>query len=89
VAFSQIQQGFVLNLDGSHFDASSVVFVNGNTVSPVVVSHQLLQATLTTKMISGPGSANILVRTPPGTSGDFGCSSGGNSTTLVLTVTNG
>jgi hypothetical protein len=88
VTFSQVQQGFVLNLNGSHFDASSVVLVNGNTAAPLVVSHQLLQVTLTTKVITGPGSANILVRTPPGTSGDLGCSSGGNSATLALTVTN-
>jgi hypothetical protein len=88
VAFSAIQQQFVLNLNGSNFDASSVVFVNGITVTPVVVSHQSLQATLTTKVITGPGDAHILVHTPAGTTGDLGCSSGGNSATLVLTVSN-
>jgi hypothetical protein len=87
VAFSQIQQSFVLNLNGSNFDASSIVFVNGISVTPAVLSHQLLQATLTTKEITGPGDANVLVRTPAGTTGDLGCSSGGNSATLVLTVT--
>ena len=88
VAFSRIQQSFVLTLNGSNFDASSIVFVNGNSVTPVVASHQLLQATLTTKQVTGPGAANILVHTPAGTTGDLGCSSGGNSATLVLTVTN-
>ena len=88
VAFSQIQQSFVLALNGSKFDASSVVIVNGITVTPVVASHQLIQVTLTTKVITAPGTANVLVRTPAGTTGDLGCSSGGTSATLSLTVTN-
>ncbi|HXY49122.1 MAG TPA: hypothetical protein VEI01_06700 [Terriglobales bacterium] len=88
VAFSKVQQSFVLNLNGSNFDASSIVFVNGNSVTPVVASHQLLQATITSKQITGPGATNVLVHTPAGTTGDLGCSSGGNSATLVLTVTN-
>jgi hypothetical protein len=41
---------------------------------------------LTTGVISGPGSLNVNVFTPSGNSADMGCTSGGKSSVLVLTV---
>jgi hypothetical protein len=37
-------------------------------------------------MIPAPGSFNMEVQTPGGTTGDLGCSSGGTSREQVLTV---
>jgi hypothetical protein len=37
-------------------------------------------------MIAGPGSFNVVVQTPAGNSGNLGCSTGGTSSTQVLTV---
>jgi len=38
-------------------------------------------------MIPAPGTFNVMVQTPAGNSGSLGCSSGGKSGTLTLTVT--
>ena len=85
--FAAVQQGFPLTVNGSQFVSSSVVVINGTAVSTTVVSSQQLQVTITTVLISGPGTANITVNTPSGNSGDVGCTSGGTSHALVLTVT--
>jgi hypothetical protein len=37
-------------------------------------------------VISGPGQYNVKVMTPSGNVGDVGCSSGGTSSGLTLTV---
>jgi hypothetical protein len=37
-------------------------------------------------MIAGPGSFKVVVQTPAGNSGNLGCSSGGTSSTQLLTV---
>src|SRR5208337_5563727 len=37
--------------------------------------------------ISTPGTASVTVNTPSGNSGDLGCTSGGTSSALVLTIT--
>jgi hypothetical protein len=87
IAFSQLPSSFSLNLSGNHFVSSSVVVFNGATLPTTVVSSSQMTATVTSSMISGPGSYSIQVETPAGTSGDLGCSSGGNSATLTLTVT--
>lgn len=87
ITFAQVQPGFLLTVNGSHFVASSVVIINGTTLSTQVVSSQQLQITLTTAVMSGPGTANVTVNTPSGNSGYLGCSSGGTSQVLVLTVT--
>lgn len=87
MAFAQVQQGAVLTIKGSQFVSSSVVVINGKTLSTKVVSSQELQVTITSSLISGPGAYNVFVQTPGGNSGDVGCASGGNSSTLVLTVT--
>ena len=84
--FTQIEQGTVLTVNGGKFVAASQVLINGKPLSTSVVSDQQLKVTLTTGVISGPGAVNVVVHTPSGGSGDVGCSSGGNSSTLVLTV---
>jgi len=87
IAFSQLSSSFSLKLTGSHFVSSSVIVFNGTKLPTTVVSSSQMTATITSSMISGPGSYSIQVQTPAGTSGDLGCSSGGNSSTMTLTVT--
>lgn len=84
--YSQIQQGMVLTVKGSHFVAASQVLINGQPLSTSVLSDAQLKVTLTSGIVSGPGAVNVVVHTPSGGSGDVGCSSGGNSSMLVLTV---
>jgi hypothetical protein len=84
--FAQVQQGAVLIVNGSQFVPSSVVVVNGKTLSTTVTSSQQLKVTITTGLISGPGPVNVFVHTPGGNSGDLGCASGGNSSVLALTI---
>lgn len=86
VTFEQVQSGGVLTVNGSHFVAASQVVINGTPISATVVSDQELQVPLSTAVIPGPGAVNIAVKTPSGNSGDVGCTSGGTSGTLVLTV---
>ena len=87
VAFSQIQQGLLLTINGSKFYANSIIVWNGTPLTTTVISGTELQAMITTTQISAPGTAQILVHTPPNLSGDLGCDSGGNSPELTLTVT--
>jgi hypothetical protein len=87
VTFAQVQQGFLLTVNGSQFVSSSVVLINGTALSTTATSSLQLQATVTTAVISAPGTANVTVNTPSGNSGDLGCTSGGTSRALVLTIT--
>ena len=87
IGFDQVQQGAVLIVNGSQFVSSSEVVINGKTLSATVMSSQQLKVTITTGVISGPGPVHVTVHTPGGNSGDLGCTSGGNSSVLVLTVT--
>ena len=87
LTFAQVQAGFLLTLNGKEFVSSSVVIINGTTLATTVASSSQLQVTITTELISGPGSATVSVNTPSGNSGHLGCSSGGTSTTLTLTIT--
>jgi len=87
IAFSQLPPTFSLTLTGNQFVSSSVVMFNGTTVPTTVNSKSELTATVTSSLISGPGSYSVQVRTPAGNSADFGCSSGGKSATLTLAVT--
>jgi hypothetical protein len=87
VTLAQLQQGFLLIVNGSQFVSSSVIVVNGTMVATLATSSQQLQATITTAVISAPGTASVTVNTPSGNSGDVGCSSGGTSQALVLTIT--
>ena len=86
VSFSDVEKGAVLTVNGSQFVASSVVLINGQPLSTTVASDQQLRVTLTKGVIPGPGSVNVNVKTPSGGSGDIGCTSGGTSSMLVLTV---
>lgn len=87
IAFAQVQQGFLLTVNGGHIVSSSVVVINGTTLDTQVVSNTQLQVTLTTAVITGPGSASVTIKTPSGTSGDLGCTSGGTSQALTLAIT--
>jgi hypothetical protein len=50
------------------------------------MSDSKLKVMLTTGIISGPGAVKVQVQTPSGNSSDLGCTSGGNSSVLMLTV---
>ncbi len=84
---TQVQQGLLLSISGSHFYSSSVVVWNGAVLPTTVVSATELQVTITTTQISAPGTAQIVVHTPANLSGDLGCNSGGDSNALTFTVT--
>jgi hypothetical protein len=83
-----VQQSFLLTVNGSHFVSSSVVVANGTTLSTLATSSQQLQATITTAVISAPGTASVKVNTPSGNSSDLGCTSGGTSKVLVTQLGN-
>jgi hypothetical protein len=86
ISFSQLSQGVVLTVNGSQFVPSSEIMVNGKTLAATATSAQQLKVTLTTDVISAPGKVDVKVMTPSGNTGDVGCTSGGTSTALVLTV---
>ena len=86
-SLSQVQQGLLLTVNGSHFYSSSTVVWNGALLATTVVSTTQLQAMITTTQISSPGTAQVIVHTPANLSGDLGCDSGGDSTALTFTVT--
>lgn len=86
VSFTQVQQGVLLTVNGNDFVQSSEIVVNSKALGPKVISGQALQVTLNTDVISGPGSVQVKVMTPSGNVGDAGCSSGGTSSALTLTV---
>ena len=81
--------GFVLTVNGSHFVSATVGVINGTTLSTLVTSSTQLQVTITAALISAPGTASVTVNTPSGNTGDLGCTSGGTSSALVLTITSG
>jgi hypothetical protein len=87
ITFAQVQTGFLLTVTGTEFVSSSVVVVNGTTLATQVVSSTQATATITTTQISAPGTANVTVNTPSGNSAYAGCTSGGTSKALVLTIT--
>jgi hypothetical protein len=87
ITFAEVQKGFLLIVNGRQFVSSSVVVINGIALNTTATSSQQLQATITTTTISGPGTASVKVNTPSGNSGDLGCSSGGTSSALALTIT--
>src|ERR1700676_2223384 len=43
ITFAEVQQGFLLTVNGSQFVSSSVVVINGTTLSTAVISNQQLQ----------------------------------------------
>jgi len=86
ITFAQVQQGFVLTVNGSNIVSSSEVVINSTPLSPTVVSEEQLKVKLTTDVISAPGPVKVSVLTPSGNSGNLDCTSGGQSSALVLTV---
>jgi hypothetical protein len=86
VSLSDVQQGVLLTVKGSQFVPSSQIAVNGKLLAATASSAQQLSVTLNSAVISAPGSVAIAVVTPSGNSGDVGCTSGGTSSTLTLTV---
>jgi hypothetical protein len=79
-------QSAVLIVNGSQFVSSSEVVINGKVLSTTVASSLQLKVMLTPDVISGPGTVDVAVKTPSGNSGDLGCTSGGTSSVLTLTV---
>ena len=86
VTFAQVQQGVTVTVNGNQFVSASQVMVNTTPIAATVVSAQKLTVKLSTDVISGPGKVKIMVQTPSGNSGDLGCTSGGSSSVLTLTV---
>jgi hypothetical protein len=86
VTFAEVQQGVLLKVNGNNFVSASEIVINGKALGATILSNQQLQIMLTTGVISGPGQVNVKVMTPSGNVGDVGCSSGGTSSGLVLTV---
>jgi len=87
ITFAQVQRGFLLAVNGKEFVSSTVVVINGTTLITTVRSSEELQVTIPTDLVSGPGTASVVVNTPSGNSEYLGCSSGGTSSPLTLTIT--
>ena len=86
MTFAEVQQGDTLIVNGSHFVAASEVVIDTTPLSATVVSDRQLKLTLSSDVILGPGIVKVKVLTPSGNSGDVGCTSGGTSSVLLLTV---
>jgi len=86
VTFAQVEAGVTVTINGNQFVSASQVMVNNTPIAATVLSAQKLTVKLSTDVISGPGTVKIMVQTPSGNSGDLGCTSGGNSSVLKLTV---
>ena len=86
MTFADLQQGQTLTINGSNFVSSSEVMINTTPLGATILSPQQMQVTLNTAVISGPGQVKVSVQTPSGNTGDLGCSSGGKSSVLTLTV---
>ncbi|HEY4763364.1 MAG TPA: IPT/TIG domain-containing protein [Candidatus Sulfotelmatobacter sp.] len=86
LTFAQVQDGRILVVNGSQFVSASEVLINSTPLATTVVSDQQLQVKLSSDVISGPGTIKVMVQTPSGNSGNVGCTSGGNSSVLDLTV---
>lgn len=86
MTFADVQQGALLTVNGSQFVSSTEAVINSAILNATVISPQQLSVKLSTDLISAPGSVNVMVQTPSGNSGDLGCTSGGKSSVLILTV---
>ena len=86
MTFAQLQQGEMLTVNGSNFVSSSEVLVNSTPLGATIVSPQEMTVNLTTDVITGPGQVKVMVQTPSGNTGDLGCTSGGKSSVLMLTI---
>jgi IPT/TIG domain len=86
VPFTQIQSGTTVTITGSNFVGATQVLVNSKPLSATVLSPTKLTVKLNTGEISGPGQVKLAVQTPSGNTADLGCTSGGKSSALTLTV---
>jgi hypothetical protein len=86
VAYADVQNGVLLSVNGSQFVPASEIVIGGKTLAATATSGNQLQVMLTSSVITGPGKVNVKVVTPSGGTSDVGCSSGGTSTVLSLTV---
>jgi IPT/TIG domain len=86
VSFSEVQRGAELIVNGSNFVSSSEVMLDSTPLSTTVLSSTQLKVMLTTGVISAPGSVKVAVVTPGGNTANLGCTSGGKSSALILTV---
>jgi hypothetical protein len=86
MTFAQLQQGETLTVNGSNFVSSSEILINSTPLGATIVSPQEMTVKLTTDVITGPGPVKVMVQTPSGNTGDLGCTSGGKSSVLTLTV---
>jgi archaellum component FlaF (FlaF/FlaG flagellin family) len=86
MTFADLQQGQTLTINGSNFVSSSEVMINSTPLGATILSPQQMKVTLNTAVISGPGQVKVSVQTPSGNTGDLGCTSGGKSSVLTLTV---
>jgi hypothetical protein len=86
ISFAEVQQGSILTVNGSQFVSSSEVVINTKPLAATVISPRQLQVKLSTDIIAAPGQVKVMVQTPSGNSGDVGCTSGGNSSVLMLMV---
>ena len=86
VPFTQVQNGTTLTITGSNFVASTEVMIGSKPISARVISPTKLTVKVNTGVITGPGEVKVAVDTPAGNTGDLGCTSGGKSSALTLTV---
>lgn len=86
MTFAQVQQGVELVVNGNNFVSSTEVMINSTPLGASVVSSTQLKVKVSSDVISGPGQVKVMVQTPSGNTGDLGCTSGGKSSVLVLTV---
>lgn len=86
MTLQDVQQGALLTVNGNQFVSSTEAVINSTPLAATVVSPQQLNVKLSTDVISGPGSVQVMVVTPSGNSADVGCTSGGKSSVLTLTV---
>jgi hypothetical protein len=86
VTLAEVDKGVVLSVNGTNFVSASVVIFNGSPLTTTIVSSKQLQVTLTSSLITEVGTAAVAVNTPGGNSSSLGCSSGGTSKTLTLTI---
>lgn len=86
VPFTQVQNGTTLTITGSNFVSSTQVLIGSKPISATVVNPTKLTVKVNTGVISEPGDVKVSVNTPAGNTEDLGCTSGGKSSALTLTV---
>jgi ABC-type phosphate transport system substrate-binding protein len=86
VPFTQVQNGTTLTISGSNFVSSTLVMIGSKPISAKVISPTKLTVKVNTGVITGPGEVKVAVDTPAGNTGELGCTSGGKSSVLTLTV---